>query len=101
MHRRSFLGFALGAAGVAIMAASTRVASAAALPTEETQGTPTNTTQQEAGVLHEQPDEVGAQWRRRWGWRRRRWRRRWWGPRFYRRRRWGYRRRYWRRRWAW
>lgn len=99
MHRRSFLGYSLGAVAVAVVAGSTKRAIAATAPADDTGATPTNTVEAEGEAARLQPDEVSAQWRR-WGWRRRRWgwRRRWWGPRFYRRR---WRRRYWRRRWAW
>ena len=98
MHRRTFMGYVLGAAGVAVMAATSKLAAAAPASVEDASSMPSKTTP-DAETARLPSDEVGAQWRR-WGWRRRRfgWRRRWWGPRFYRRR---WRRRYWRRRWAW
>lgn len=81
MHRRSFLGYALGAVGVAVITTSTKLAIAAPASAEDAGAPAKDAAQVEGQASGLQRDEVGAQWRRRWGWRRRR--------------------RYWRRRWAW
>ncbi|HEY0567322.1 MAG TPA: hypothetical protein VGD13_04195 [Xanthobacteraceae bacterium] len=94
MHRRTFLGFTLGAASVAVLAVSTKLHATETVADAvdiKTAGTHTAEAKVASGELP--PDEVSSQWgwrRRRWGWRRRYWR-----PRYV------YRRRYFRRRWGW